>query len=257
MNEVKRLKEQVIKLEGKEKVRPSQDNRDSVVKKLEKGSNITRLTLQQDQKSIKHKISRKKSLGHIKCYRCLEKRHYAKNCQIKPNEEERLSRSQRKLPENRMCFGCRKKGHMTHCCPQQFRSDQTGQTGNSRPVKLVQARAAAGPVKKPTKPTLPLKKTCDAHKYNNKVKSTFVKLKHRICYTCRAKGHMSKDCRNGNLLNTKLVQYDIVKLGKDKMNTHATKVIKSPNVSIRAIWVPKSIVANVAGPNNIWAPKKA
>jgi len=68
---------------------------------------------------------------------------------------------------------------------------------------------------------------------------------------------MSKDCRNGNLLNTKLVQYDIAKLGKDKMNTHATKVIKSPNVSIRAIWVPKSIVANVAGPNNIWAPKKA
>ena len=93
------------------------------------------------------------------------------------------------------------------------------------------------------------------HKKNNK--STFVKLKHRICYTCRAKGHMSKDCRNGNLLNTKLVQYDIAKLGKDKMNTHATKVIKSPNVSIRAIWVPKSIVANVAGPNNIWAPKKA
>ena len=73
MNEVKRLKEQVIKLKGKEKVRPSQDNRDSMVKKLEKGSNITRSTLQQDQKSIKHKISRKKSLGHVKCYRCLEK----------------------------------------------------------------------------------------------------------------------------------------------------------------------------------------
>ena len=143
---------------------------------------------------------------------------------------------------------------MSHCCPQQFRSNQTG---NSRPVRPVQARAAAGHVKKPTKPTLPLKKTCDAQKYNNKVKSTFVKLKHRICYTCRAKGHMSKDCLNGNLLNTKLVQYDIAKLGKDKMNTHATKVIKSPNVSIRAIWVPKSIVANVAGPNNIWAPKKA
>ena len=117
MNEVKRLKEQVIKLKGKEKVRPSQDNRDSVVKKLEKGSNITRSTLQQDQKSIKHKISRKKSLGHIKCYRCLEKGHYARNCQIKPDEEERLSRSQRKLPENRMCFGCRKKGHITHCYP--------------------------------------------------------------------------------------------------------------------------------------------
>ena len=82
MHEVKRLKEQVIKLKGKEQVRPSQDNRDSVVKKLEKGSNITSSTPQQDQKSIKHKIPRKKSLGHIKCYR---------NCQIKPDEEERLS----------------------------------------------------------------------------------------------------------------------------------------------------------------------
>ena len=66
---------------------------------------------------------------------------------------------------------------------------------------------------------------------------------------------MSKDCPNSNLLNTKFVQYDFAKLGKDKMSTYATKVIKSPNISIRAIWVPKSIVANVVGPNNTWAPK--
>src|SRR6185312_14366775 len=257
MHEVKRLKEQVIKLKGKEKVRPSQDNRDFVVKKLEKGSNITRSTLQQDQKSIKHKISRKKSLGHVKCYRCLEKGHYARNCQIKSYEEERLSRNQRKLPENRVCFGCRKKGHMTQCCPQQFRSDQTGQTGHSRPVRPVKARAAVGPVKNPTKPALPLKKICDAEKHNYQVKSTFVKIKHRICYTCRVKGHMSKDCPNGNLPDSKIVQYDFAKLRKDKMSTYATKVIKSPNASIREIWVPKSIVANVAGPNEYWAPKKA
>ena len=57
-------------------------------------------------------------------------------------------------------------------------------------------------------------------------------------------------------LTQKLVQYDFSKIWKDKMNTYATKVIKSPNASIRAIWVPKSIVANVVGPN-IWAPKKA
>ena len=118
MNEVKRLKEQVIKLEGKEKMRPSQDNHDAMVKKLEKGSNITRSTLRQDQKSIKHKISRKKSLGHIKCYRCLEKGHYARNCQIKSDEEAQLSRNRKKLLENRICHGCKKIGHMVHCCPQ-------------------------------------------------------------------------------------------------------------------------------------------
>ena len=67
---------------------------------------------------------------------------------------------------------------------------------------------------------------------------------------------MSKDCPNGNLPKSKLVQYNFAKLGKDKMSTYATKVIKSPNVSIRAIWVPKSIVANIVGPNKNWAPKK-
>ena len=41
IHEVKRLKEEVIKLKGKQQVRPSQDNRDSVVKKLEKDSNFT------------------------------------------------------------------------------------------------------------------------------------------------------------------------------------------------------------------------
>ena len=46
---------------------------------------------------------------------------------------------------------------------------------------------------------------------------------------------MSKDCPNGNLPNSKTVQYDFAKLGKYKMSTYATKVIKSPNVSIRAI----------------------
>jgi len=49
----------------------------------------------------------------------------------------------------------------------------------------------------------------------------------------------------------------LLKLGKDKMSTYATKVIRSPNVIIRAIWVPKSIVDNIVGPNKSWAPKKA
>ena len=66
MCEVKRLNEEVTKLKGEGQVRPSQDNHDPVVKKLEMGSNVTSSAYQQDQKSIKHKISRKKSLGHIK-----------------------------------------------------------------------------------------------------------------------------------------------------------------------------------------------
>ena len=68
---------------------------------------------------------------------------------------------------------------------------------------------------------------------------------------------MSKDCPNGKVLNSKLVQYDLAKLGRDKMSTYATKVIQSPNASIRAIWVPKSIVTNVVGSNKSWTPKNA
>jgi len=137
------------------------------------------------------------------------------------------------------------------------RSDQTGQTGHTRPVRPVQASAAAGSLKKPTRSTLAPKRDIDVQKPKRQVKSTFVKLKHRTCYTCRAKGHMSKDCPNGKVFNSKLVQYDFARLGRDKMSTYATKVIQSPNASIRAIWVPKSIVTNVIGSNKIWTPKSA
>ena len=41
------------------------------------------------------------------------------------------------------------------------------------------------------------------------------------------------------------------------MSTYATKVIQSPNASIRAIWVPKSIVTNVIGSDKSWTPNKA
>ena len=37
---MQRLKKDVIRLKGKEKAQPSQDNRDNMVKKLEKGSNL-------------------------------------------------------------------------------------------------------------------------------------------------------------------------------------------------------------------------
>jgi len=88
--------------------------------------------------------------------------------------------------------------------------------GLTRPIRPVQASAAVGPLKKPTRSTLALKKDTNAKKPKIQVKSTFVKLKNRICYTCRAKGYMSKDCSNGKVLNSKLVQYDFARLGRDK-----------------------------------------
>jgi len=55
MQEVKRLKNELINLKGKEQVRPSQDNRDPAVKKLEKGSNVTYSVPKSDHKGSKRK----------------------------------------------------------------------------------------------------------------------------------------------------------------------------------------------------------
>ena len=59
MHEVKRLQEEVTKLKGKEQVRPSQDNRDSVVKKLEKGSNITAQLLNKIKRASSTRIQKR------------------------------------------------------------------------------------------------------------------------------------------------------------------------------------------------------
>jgi len=187
MCEVKRLKKEVTQLKGKGQVRASQDNRDPEVKKLEMDSNFTTSAHQQGQKSIKHKIPKKKCLEHIKCFKCLEKRHYTRNCQIKSDEEAQLSRNQKKLLENRMCHGCKKLGHMIHYCSQQCRSNQTGQTGPGQCSCWISQEAHK---KHPC-----TKKAINVQKPKRQVKRTFVKLKHRICYPCRIKGHMSKDCQ--------------------------------------------------------------
>jgi len=81
------------------------------------------------------------------------------------------------------------------------------------------------------------------------------KTKHHTCYTCREKRHLGKDCPKGNPQTPNLVHYDFTKLRKDQAGTCATRVIKSPRTSIRAIWVPKHLLTNLDGPNNIWVPK--
>ena len=81
------------------------------------------------------------------------------------------------------------------------------------------------------------------------------KAKHRTYYTCREKGHLGKDCPKGNPQTSNLVHYDFTKLRKDQVGTCAIRVIKSPRTSIRAIWVPKHLLTNLDGPNNICVPK--
>jgi hypothetical protein len=54
------------------------------------------------------------------------------------------------------------------------------------------------------------------------------KNKSRIFYECRQKGHMGKDCPNGNIPKSNLVHYDFHKLRNDKNGTCAIREISSP-----------------------------
>jgi hypothetical protein len=80
------------------------------------------------------------------------------------------------------------------------------------------------------------------------------RIKHRTCYTCRDKGHISKDCPKAQTSTHKLFNDDISHV-KAKNNTSTTKVISSPNCSPYIIWVPKSLLTNHEGPNKAWVPK--
>jgi hypothetical protein len=50
----------------KSKVQPSQDNREDMVKKIEKGSTVTSSTPQRHTKTHKHKIQEKSKVGQVK-----------------------------------------------------------------------------------------------------------------------------------------------------------------------------------------------
>ena len=114
--EVERLSKDLTKLKGKSFVQSSQDNRETMVKKLEKGSTLQNSS-NQANKSNKSKLqAKKKDLDHIKCFKCSNMGHYASMCSIKVEGQQTLSMRQRGLSRRR-CFGCCKMGHKIVTCP--------------------------------------------------------------------------------------------------------------------------------------------
>jgi hypothetical protein len=81
------------------------------------------------------------------------------------------------------------------------------------------------------------------------------KIRERICYTCRLKGHLSQDCPNGNKHEPKLVNSASNVHGNLNGLYDIRKVISSP--SARVIWVPKVLLTNLKGPNETWLLKLA
>jgi hypothetical protein len=64
------------------------------------------------------------------------------------------------------------------------------------------------------------------------------RIKHQTRYTCRDKGHLSKDCPKTQTFIHKIVNDNIPHLGP-KIDTSTIKVVSSPCDSHRGIWVPK------------------
>jgi hypothetical protein len=74
-------------------------------------------------------------------------------------------------------------------------------------------------------------------------KKCMSKVKGRICYTCRLKGHLSQDYLKGNKYEPKVVNSTSNVHGKSNGLYDTRKVISSPNT--RAIWAPKFLLTNL------------
>jgi hypothetical protein len=244
--EVKRLKKDEIRLMGKEKAQPSQDNRDNMVKKLEKDSNLASFkTQQENHTSINVTTTKSKKQGKRLCYGCglyghewaacphkswadkvkaTEQKASTKLAKQVMNDEPNASLMSKKLGHptkncplykevrkkaqvtSRRCYGCNEMGHMVNRCPNKQNKHKEHQG--------------------------------------------------RICYNCRRKGHLSYDCPNGNTPKPNTFGYD--NMPRRTTNGASTsKMMCSPQTSTKAIWVPKYLLTNSKGPNKNWLPKCA
>jgi hypothetical protein len=80
------------------------------------------------------------------------------------------------------------------------------------------------------------------------------RIKHQTCYTCRDKGHLSKDCLKTQTFIHKIVNDNIPHL-EPKNDTNTIKVVTSPCDSYHDIWVPKHLLTKHEGPNKAWVSK--
>lgn len=89
-------------------------------------------------------------------------------------------------------------------------------------------------------------------------KTSFVRNNGRYCKSCKQVGHLEQQCMNkkskANVSSIKLDSFYVLTKGTN--GVHA-KFIGAPWMGSKkkAIWVPKSLVANLGGPKQCWVPK--
>jgi hypothetical protein len=91
------LKVELNRLKGKGHVQPPQDNRDHMVKKIEKGSIITcvklpQINLKRSYQNVDNTKVKKKA--HVKCFEYSTLGHFSSKCPNKKNAQGKLSRRQ-------------------------------------------------------------------------------------------------------------------------------------------------------------------
>jgi hypothetical protein len=253
----------MIKLQGKTLGQPTQDNRDHMVNKIELETTVSRSFSQGKYKSPHHKRKEKvkKDLKHIKCFKSSDIGHYAFMCSAQVESKTKLSRRQRRHLRTITCFGCKKEDHKIQACPnsqvEPHYSGKIRQTSFQYRLNR-SSNNFVSQVKMKTSSKRPIVSRIrqGIHEASQRPeKKCMSKIREMICYSCRLKGHLSQNCPNGNKHEPKVVN-SVPNMYDNSNGLYDTRKMISSS-SIRAIWVPKSLLTNLKGPSETWVLKLA